>query len=128
VEALGAFSVVPQIGMIMLKPGSDAATVSALAPAVVLGDRRETAEHWADAFFAAADGGGSPLQVGVVLLIAGGRTWIISDCSVNSAPRQHAVAPAIFPMRCMLPIRFHLARHAGARILRRVFAQKFAQA
>ena len=72
VDALGAFNAVPHIGMIMLKPGSDAVTVSALAPAAVLsvGVRPPAYRKGAIAFLAASDGSGSPLHVGVAFVSA----------------------------------------------------------
>ena len=72
VDALGAFNAVPHIGISMLKLGSDAVTVSALAPAVVLsvGERPPANSIGATAFLSAVDGRGSPEQVGGALLIA----------------------------------------------------------
>ena len=67
---LGAFNVLPHIGIIMVKPGSDAVTVSAEAPEVVfsVGARRKGATACL-----AASVRGSPTQpAGDVLVVTAG--------------------------------------------------------
>ena len=68
-DALGLFNVVPHIGISMLKV-TDAVTVSALPPVAVFSVGERPPIIGATAFLAARDGRGSPLQVGVVLVIA----------------------------------------------------------
>ena len=72
-DALGAFNAVPHIGISMVKPGSDAVTVSEAAPAAVfsVGVRPPPYRNGATAFLAASDGRGSPLQVGELFLYCG---------------------------------------------------------
>lgn len=67
-DALGLFNVVPHIGISMLKV-TDAVTVIALPPVVVLSVGERPPIIGATAFFSARDGRGSPAQVGEVFFI-----------------------------------------------------------